>query len=323
MNLTKTLIPLLNNCYIDCSYSNITNGNTNLVNIEIPSGNGETVRSPFTIRTKDGYSLKYNENTGNVVYRLSRKWSDYEYTEPQVIAHYKENFTDYTFNLKTLSTYENTNPVIDFITPTYRIRGGDGIYKNIPLFEYSDIAQQKENIFIIDTGFKNNIGVATYIISYFGKNANKCKLDLGVEVDTTYLEPGEEPTYTFKTKNGRYFRISSSNSIALFGADEYGQGGKSITGIVSISVNAEKVGEVIEEDNTDGLFTTYVVKQKDLKKIADTGSIYSEIIINTFSYPLKFVEEDFNDMQKCSNLAKIMNMDVDEFKLEYSYLLKV
>ena len=41
------------------------------VNIEIPKQNGDDVRIPFTIRTKDGYALKYDENTGNVVYRFS------------------------------------------------------------------------------------------------------------------------------------------------------------------------------------------------------------------------------------------------------------
>ena len=286
MNLTKTLITQLNNCYIDCSYSNTSTGNTSIINIEIPSPNGDVVRSPFTIRTKDGYVLKYNENTGNIVFRLNKKFSDSSYTEPQVIEHYAENFYDYTFNLNTLSTFVNNDPVINFIPPKYN---------KVPLFEYTDIAEQKENIFIINTGFKDNSGKPTYIVSYFGKNPNKCKLDLAYEMDTSYLEPDEEPNYKFKTNNGRYFYIVDSTSIGMFGVEEEDGlywGGTSITGIVSISANAEQVGEVIEEDNTDGLFTTYVVNQNDLKKIADTGSIYSEIIINTFSYPIKFIDED-------------------------------
>ena len=282
--LTKTLISQLTNCYIDCSFTNENDGNISLVNIEIPNSNGDIVRNPFTIRTKDGYALKYDDNTGKVVYRLPRQWVDYENTESQIIDKYTEYFTEYTFDLKTLSTYENTDPVIDFIPPEYN---------NTPLFEYSDIAEQKENIFIIDAGFKDD-GIPIYIVSYFGKNPNKCKLDLATEINTSYLEPGEEPyNYNFKTNNGRYFRIYySTNSVARFGADETGWGGTYITGIVSISANAEKVGEVIEEDTTDGLFTTYVVTQSDLKKIADGGKIYSEIIINTYSYPIKFNETD-------------------------------
>ena len=274
--LTKTLVTKLTNCFIDCSYTK--SGNTSIVNIGIPSKTGDVVRSPFTIRTKEGYALKYNDNTGNVVYRLPSKSVDYELTEPQVIEKYVEYFTEYTFNLKTLSTFKNTDPVIDFIPPKY---------KNAPLFEYSDIAEQKENIFIIDAGFKNE-GTPVYLVSYFGNNQNKCKLDLALEFNKAYFKNGEEPHYTFKTKSGRYFYIADTTSVALFGADETGWGGTSITGIVSISANAEKVGKVIEEDNTDGLFKTYVVSQNDLKKIADTGSIYSEIIINTYSYPIKF-----------------------------------
>lgn len=309
MNLTKTLITQLNNCYIDCSYSNTSTGNTSIINIEIPSPDGDVVRSPFTIRTKDGYALKYNENTGNIVFRLKKQYSDSSYTEPQVIEHYAENFYDYTFNLNTLSTFENTDPVIDFIPPKYN---------NVPLFEYTDIAEQKENIFIIDTGFKNNSNKAIYICSYFGNNQNKCKLDLLSELSTEYLEPDEEPSYTFKTNNGRYFRISEATSAGMFGRegeDGFYWGGTLISGIVSISANAEQVGEVIDEDNTDGLFTTYIVNQNDLKKIADTGSIYSEIIINTFSYPIKFSEEELIDTNIVLGNTPIEDMQAKRFQI--------
>lgn len=304
MNLTKTLITQLTNCFIDCSYTN--SGNTSIINIEIPTPTGDKVRSPFTIRTKDGYALKYNESTGKVVFRLPRKWLDYEFTQPKVIEKYVEYFTDYTFNLKTLSTFTNTDPVIDFIPPKFN---------NVPLFEYSNIADQKENIFIIDTGFKDSRNNAIYVCSYFGNNQNKCKLDLLQEFNTQYLEPDEEPSYTFKTNNGRYFYIMDSNAVGLFGADETGWGGTSITGIVSISANADQVGEVIEEDNTDGLFTTYVVNQNDLKKIADTGSIYSEIIINTFSYPLKFNDGDLLETNIVIGNTPVEDLQAKRFQI--------
>ena len=240
---------------------------------------------------------------------MKKQWSDSSYTKPQVIKHYSENFYDYTFNLNTLSNFENTDPVIDFIPPKYN---------NAPLFEYTDIAEQKENIFIIDTGFKNNSNQSTFICSYFGKNQNKCKLDLLSEISTDYLDPGEEPSYTFKTKNGRYFRISEATSVGMFGRegeDGFYWGGTSISGIVSIYANAEQVGEVIVEDNTDGLFTTYIVNQNDLKKIADTGSIYSEIIINTFSYPIKFSEEELIETNIVLGNTPIEDMQAKRFKI--------
>lgn len=287
--LEKTLITQLNNSYIDCSYS--SDGNTNLVNIEVPNPNGDDVRVPFTIRTKDGYALKYNENTGNVVYRFANKNYDYELLKSQVIAGYNSYFTEYTFNLSTLSNYNNTDPVTEYIPPTYRKYNGNGSYIYIPLFEYSDIEEQKENIFIIDTGIIHEITYSSYpiyLVSYYGKDPKRCKLGLFVEkfID----EEGDIPNYTIKTTSGRMF--SEINIKSQYGADETGWGGTQITEIVSISANAEKVGEVIEEDTTDGLFTTYVVNQSDLKKIADEGSIYSDIIINTFSYPLKFDEDE-------------------------------
>lgn len=286
--LEKTLVTQLNNCYIDCSYS--TAGNTNIINIEVPNPNGDEVRIPFTIRAKDGYALKYNDNTGNVVYRFANKNYNYELLKSQVIAGYNTYFTEYTFNLSKLSTYENIDPVTEYIPPTYRKDKGDGSYIDVPLFEYSDIKEQKENIFILDTGIVDESSYSSYpiyLVSYYGRDPKRCKLGLFIEKFTT--EWGE-PLYTIKTRSGRMFSETTNNS--QYGADEVGWGGTPITGLVSISANAEKVGEVIEEDTTDGLFTTYVVNQSDLKKIADEGSIYSEIIINTFSYPIKFVNED-------------------------------
>ena len=287
--LEKTLITKLNNCYIDCSYS--TSGNTNLVNIEVPNPNGDDVHLPFTIRTKDGYALKYDENTGNVVYRFANKNYDYELLKSQVIKDYKTYFTEFNFNLQTLSTYNNTDKVTEYIPPTYRKEKGDGSFINIPLFEYSDIKDQKENIFIIDTSIVSESSYSSYpiyLVSYYGNDPKRCKLGLFIEkfID----EEWGAPNYTIKTTSGRMFSEISISS--QYGADETGWGGTPITGLVSISANAEKVGEVIEEDTTDGLFTTYLVNQSDLKKIADEGSIYSEIIINTFSYPIKFDEND-------------------------------
>ena len=68
VSLTKTEITQLNNCYIDASYSK--RGVTEVVNIETPDPNGHALKKLFTIRTKDGYALKYNENSGKVVFRF-------------------------------------------------------------------------------------------------------------------------------------------------------------------------------------------------------------------------------------------------------------
>ena len=52
----------------------------------------------------------------------------------------------------------------------------------------------------------------------------------------------------------------------------------------------------------------------------DTTSMHYKI---AQEYMVKFIEEDFNDEQKSAKLAKIMNMDIVEFKNRYSYLLNV
>ena len=284
LNLTKTIIIQLNNSYIDCSYS--STGNTNLINIETPNPDGDVVRFPFTIRTKDGYALKYDENTGSFIYRFSTPVYNYELLKSQIINNYNTYFTEYTFNLQSLSTYENIDPVFEYIPVTYRKNNDDGSYQNVPLFEYSDIEVQKENIFIIDTNIIID-GYHYFIASYYGNDPKRCKIDFLIE---KFENQWGTPSYNIKTTSGRMFSVTSIGT--QYGADETGWGGTPITGLVSISANAEKVGEVIEEDTIDGLFTTYVVNQSDLKKIADVGSIYSEIIINTFSYPIKFNDED-------------------------------
>lgn len=283
--LNKTLIEQLNNCYIDCSYSG--SDNTIIVNIDTPDPDGNVVRQPFTIRTNDGFSLKYNDLTGNVVFRINTVKFDNALTENEIINDYDNYFIDYNFNLETLSTYENVDPVIQFIPPTYPEPVGDSTVE-VPRFEYLRIEEQKENIFIIDTGVKNERGDNVYIVSYFGKDPNKCKIDLLKEVEPDMF--GEAPPYIIKTETGRMFNIYSH--YIEYGVDMFGVGGTRVTPIVSINAHAEQTGEIIEEDTTKGLFSTYVVTQEDLNNISNTGAIYSEIIINTFSYPIKFNDDD-------------------------------
>ena len=274
MILNKIEITQLINSYIDGSYSN--KGVIQVVNIEIPDPNGHDLKPLFTIRTKDGYALKYDKNSGNVVYRFQTPLFKDTLTLAEVIAGYTTYFNEYTFKLSDLATYENNDPVTEYRPPTYSSQ---------PLFEYSDIEVQKENIYIINTGIKVTTKTKTvpvFIVSYYGKDPKRCKLKLVIEVFNT-------TSYEIKTKSGRMF--SNYNIFPQYETNAVGTG-KSISTLVSISSNAEKVGEVIEEDTTDGLFDTYVVKQSDLKKIADTGKIYSEIIINTFSYPIKFEEKE-------------------------------
>lgn len=312
-SLTKTLITKLNNSYIDCSYTNTTNGNTNLQTIEILNADGAEVRIPFTIRTKDGYSLNYDGNTGNVVFRINKIFVDFELTEPAIIADYDKYFQDYTFNLQSLSTYVNDDPVFYFKTPTYRIKGSSGSYQNKPLFEYSDIKEQKENIYILDTKVKDSNSQNIYIVSYYGKDPKRCKLELAIEVDTKYITTNTT-NYDIKTTKGRYFRILG-NGMGMFDADETGWGGTIISSLVSISVNAVRIGAVIEENTTDGLFTTYVINQTDLKKISDEGSIYSDIIINTFSYPIKFNENDLLNTNIVLGKTPLQNTTAKRFKI--------
>ena len=300
--LNKTLITQLNNCYIDCSYSG--SDNTIIVNIETPDPNGNDILEPFTIRTNDGFSLKYDDLTGNVVFRINTVHFLDTKTETEINNNYNEYFTDYTFNLEVLTTYENVDPVIQFRTPSYPKPDGDSSVE-VPRFEYVGIEEQKENIFIIDTGIINKHGESVFITSYFGKDPNKCKLELLKEVKPDPF--GDDPNYMIKTENGRMF--SRLSQYIEYGVDPFGNGGNNITPIVSIDANAEQTGGIIDEDTTKGLFTTYVVTQEDLNNIANTGAIYSEIIINTFSYPIKFNDDDLLEVD-----IKLGNTPLEDIK---------
>lgn len=301
--LNKTLIEQLENCYIDCSYSG--SDNTVIVNIENPSPNGDNVLQPFTIRTKDGYALKYNEASGSVKYRIYKKYFPESTSEEVVNEKYNTYFTDYVLNLQTLSSYENSDPVIQFITPTYSQPVGDN-FQEVPRFEYVDIESQKENIFIINTELENKDGKAIYIASYYGNNPNKCKLELLEEVTPDPFGGGGD-SYIIKTKSGKMF--TTLEDFPSYGGDPFGGSSIPITPIVTISAYCEKVGGTIEEDNTHGLFSTYVVTQKDLNDIANKGAIYSEIIINTFSYPIKFNDEDLLEVD-----IKLGNTPLEDIK---------
>lgn len=300
--LNKTLIEQLNNCYIDCSYSK--SDNTIIVNIENPNPNGDDVREPFTIRTKDGYTLKYDEVTGDVVFRINKKYLPTSTSEEEVIRDYDLYFDDYNFDLQTLSTYENIDPVVQFKTPTYAQTEGDNSIE-VPRFEYEDIEKQKENIFLIDTGIKNRYDKTVFVASYYGKDPNRCKLELLVEVKPDPFD--EDPSYIIKTGTGRMFYFLVQHII--YGSDPFGGTGKEVANIDSISSNAEQTGGIIEEDNTKGLFSTYVVNQTELNNISNTGAIYSEIIINTFSYPIKFNDDDLLEVN-----IKLGNTPLEDIK---------
>lgn len=284
---TKTLIPKLENSYIDCSYTN--KASTVVVNIESPDKDGEDVRLPFTVRTKDGYALKYDEKTGNVVFRFTKPKFKEDKSEPEITKNYSDYFDDYTFNLSEISSYKNDDPVTEYIPPSF-LQENDGHSKRTPKFEYSDIETQKENIYIFETGIEIK-GKKIYIVSYYGNDPKRCKLDVVTEVSQNMYG---STLFEIKTKSGKMFKSYPLNGLKYDGGYNYFTGinkiGKKLSPIVSISILAEKVGETVQEDDTEGLFTTYVVSHGDLKKIADESKISTEIIINTYSYPIKFDE---------------------------------
>lgn len=286
-NLSKTVVDKLENVYIDCSYTN--RGSTVVVNIEIPDKEGNEVRIPFTIRAKDGYALKYDDKTGSIIFRFTKPTFKEDKTEEELIKNYSNYFIDYTFNLSNISSYKNEDPVIEYNPPTY-LQEGEVHGRRLALFEYSDIEPQKENIYIFKTGIEIK-GKQIYIVSYYGNDPKRCKLDIVTEVSKNLYRSS---VFEIKTKSGKMFIKYPLNGLRYEGGYNPDTGiskqGKKLSPVASISVLAEKVGETVKEDATRGLFTTYILSEGDLKLISDESKISTEIIINTYSYPIKFDE---------------------------------
>ena len=279
-NLTKTIVDKLENAYIDCSYSN--HGSTVVVNIETPDKDGNDVRLPFTIRAKDGYALKYDVNSGSIVFRFTKPAFKEDKDEEELTKNYSDYFNDFSFNLSEIANYKNDDPVTEYNPPTYLVEN-EVHGKRFPFFEYSDIEPQKENIYIFKTGIEIK-GKAIYIASYYGNDPKRCKLDVVTEVSENLYG---RPFFEIKTKSGKMFNRYPLNGLKYGGGYNPYTGiskqGKKLAPIVNISIKADKIGETIKEDITNGLFTTYLVSQGDLKLISDESKISTEIIINTYS----------------------------------------
>ena len=76
--------------------------------------------------------------------------------------------------------------------------------------------------------------------------------------------------------------------------------------------------EVVEEP-TKNIFTTYYVNSETLRKIKESGTIPTEIIINTYSYPIEFDPEQYTEVEiKASYIPQGIRGNV--FKSNYTKL---
>lgn len=99
-----------------------------------------------------------------------------------------------------------------------------------------------------------------------------------------------------------YYKGGWSNSL-LYGADEYsiinlyyddedefGNPAGTINKIIDISVSASG-GDSPTDTVTENVFTTYYINTDTIDEIRKVGVVPNDIIINTYSYPLKFNED--------------------------------
>lgn len=77
-------------------------------------------------------------------------------------------------------------------------------------------------------------------------------------------------------------------------SDSWGEVNEPISLLNNLVFTAES-DKPVEPDVTENLFTTYYLDSKKLDEIRQLGTVSSEIIINTYSYPIKFPDDSIKD----------------------------
>lgn len=92
------------------------------------------------------------------------------------------------------------------------------------------------------------------------------------------------------------------------------------------NLNFSATGGAIEPDVFKNIFRTYYIDNETMQEIRDSGSITDDILINTYSYPLKFNDDDLENVNiKIGNIQEqiqtntfkknITNLEIFKFEI--------
>lgn len=252
---------ILNNVYL--SYSFWESGQVNVVKVEQDSNNINQL-DPFSFKiiANDGYKIDYN----NCLLEIDSRDLVYEdlqnLTEPTEDDLLKIDFTEF----ETAEKIGNYKTDLDVDTR-------DCNYKNVDILNFKTL--------------EKTVNGNKFYINLIDPKETSCMIDIFTD------ETSFSSDYSVDdNKLTRYSVVQSfEDGIGSTYEDKYLR-------IYKINFNVQGSGpggEEPEQPLSRNIFTTYIVNPSILSEIVGQQEIYNDIIINTFSYPIKFKDEDLTE----------------------------
>lgn len=244
----------LNNVYL--SYSFWQYGAANVVKVEQDSGNISQISDfSFKIIVNDGYTIDYN----NCIIEVDTR---------ELLPDELPNLTipAETDILKIdLKEFETASKIGEYETDL-QVDTVDINYKNVDVTNFKTLEKVVNN--------------NKFYINLVDPKESSCMFEIYSDTrswNTNYLVDGQGKTkykllQKYQDEEGNY---SKDDFLRLY----------------KINFNGKIAGEEPESPLSRNIFTTYVVDPSILSTIVGQQEIYTDIIINTLSYPIKFIDD--------------------------------
>ncbi len=251
---------ILNNVYL--SYSFWQGGQVNVVKVEQDSDNITDLDFEFKIIANDGYKIDYDNCYFDLDLRELTESDLKNLTEPDEQDLLK-------IDLKEFETAEK----IGEYTTELDTDGRDCNFKNVDVTNFKTL--------------EKTVNGNKFYINLIDPKETSCMISV----------------YSEKNSYGSKFSVDGNPKplIPLMKKFVDGLGYESDDSffiIHSINFNAQGSGSGSEEPEqplSRNIFSTYVVNPSILSEIVGQQEIYNDIIINTFSYPIKFKDGDLTE----------------------------
>ena len=251
----------LNNVYL--SYSFWQYGAANVVKVEQDSGNISQISDfSFKIIVNDGYTIDYNNCIIEVDTRELLADDLPNLTEPAETDILKIDFKE----------FETASPIGEYETDL-QVDTVDINYKNVDVTNFKTIEKVVNN--------------NKFYINLVDPKDTSCMFEIYLDKrswNTNYSVDGQGKTkykllQKYQDDEGNY---SKDDFLRLYKIN--------FNGIVE-----GEEPEIPEPPLSRNIFTTYVVDPSILSAIVGQQEIYTDIIINTLSYPIKFIDDDLTE----------------------------
>ena len=250
---------VLNNVYL--SYSFWQGGQVNVIKVEQDSDNINQL-NPFSFKiiANDGYKIDYN----NCILEIDAREINYE-------------------NLENLPE-PNENEILKIDFKEFEKAEKKGVYETDLDVDSWDCNYKNINL----TNFKTlekTINKKIFYINLIDPKDTSCMIEVYTD-DESY---GSD--YTINDEYLKQYLV-----IQTFQDEDGSDYPDDYLRIYKINFNVQGSStEDPEKPLSRNIFTTYVVDPSTLSEITGKQEIYTEIIVNTLSYPIKFKDEDLTE----------------------------